>query len=96
MMLLIKTSNVPTALTGYLSRYLMELESGLFVGKVNRRLADHLWSQTETYAKDGYATGVLSGGSELGFTLRSHNHPTLTIKDMDGLTIPIINSRIQS
>jgi len=96
MMLLIRTANVPSSLTGYLSRYLLELESGLFVGKINRALAEHLWSQTAKYAKDGYATAVLSGGSDLDFTLRAHNHPTLTIEDEDGLPVPHIHSRTES
>ncbi|MEZ5323155.1 MAG: type I-E CRISPR-associated endoribonuclease Cas2e [Microthrixaceae bacterium] len=90
MVLLIKTTAIPASLTGYLSRYLLELESGLFAGTVSRRLADHLWRQVERYSAEGHAVGVFSGGNELGFTLRTHNHPTLDIRDFDGLPLPVI------
>lgn len=90
MFVVVKTTGVPPALTGYLSRYLLELESGLYVGKTSRRLAEFLWNQVRRYAGDGHALAVLSDGSELGFELRTHNHPRLTERDFDGIVLPVL------
>jgi CRISPR-associated protein Cas2 len=91
MIAMFKLTAVPQSVTGYLSRYLMELESGLYVGTTTRALAEHLWDQVVAYSGDGYAVAMFSGGSELGMTLRTHNHPTLTILDNFGAPLAAIS-----
>jgi CRISPR-associated protein Cas2 len=90
MVLVMRTTTVPDSLTGFLSRYLAELESGLFVGRVSRRLAERLWELATEHCGPGSVVAVLSGGSEAGYTLRVHNHPTLTVQDLDGLPMAVI------
>ena len=80
-----QTAAVPNATTGFLSRYLSELESGLFVGTLSRRLADRLWESIGNACGSGHAIGIFSGGSEAGYTIRVHNHPVLEVVDFDGL-----------
>lgn len=93
MFVVIHTEAVPNSLTGFLSRYLYELESGLFVGRTSRRLYEHLWSQVEAWASPGHAVGICSSKDDQGFALRQHNHPVLTVLDLDGLSVPLITSR---
>ena len=76
----------PAGLRGYLTRWLLEISSGVFVGKVSSRVRDDLWSATLDLAKDGRSIMVYSANNEQGLDFRVHRH-SWTPTDFDGLTL---------
>ena len=47
----------PHSVEGYLTRFLSEVQAGLFVGKVSARVRDLLWERIEKeMSEDGRAT----------------------------------------
>ena len=87
MMVLIVTA-CPAGLRGDLTKWLMELAPGTFVGDPSARIREILWDRTVELCKDGRALLVFSATNEQGMEFRTHRHdwePT----DFDGLTLMV-------
>ena len=85
MMVLIVTA-CPAGLRGDLTKWLMDLSPGVFVGTPSARIRDLLWDRTIELCKDGRALLVYSSNNEQGMEFREHRHawkPT----DFDGITL---------
>lgn len=85
MMVLVVTA-CPAGLRGDLTKWLMELSPGVFVGNPSARVRELLWERTVDLCKDGRALLVQSAANEQGMEFREHRHswkPT----DFDGLTL---------
>lgn len=77
---------VPQGLRGDLTKWLIEVSAGVFVGRVSARIRDYLWSRVVGECREGRCILVYSSNSEQGFEFRSHNHgwaPT----DFDGVVL---------
>lgn len=46
-MMVISLTNSPSQLRGYLTRYLSEVQAGLFVGCCSTRVRDALWNRVK-------------------------------------------------
>lgn len=76
----------PVGLRGHVTRWLLEISPGVYVGKLTQRTRERLWQQVLEYSKTGRAIMVFQQKNEqgLGFkTLRSEWNPI----DMDGLQL---------
>ncbi|MFH8986755.1 type I-E CRISPR-associated endoribonuclease Cas2e [Streptomyces sp. NPDC017940] len=85
-MTVIILANCPAGLRGFLTRWLLEISPGVFLGSPSARIRDHLWDEVRQYANQGRALLVHQTDTEQGFTFRTHNHawhPT----DHEGLTL---------
>lgn len=85
MMVLVVTS-CPAGLRGDLSKWLIELTPGTFVGSPSARVRDLLWKRTVDLCKDGRALLVYSAANEQGMEFKTHRHhwePT----DFDGISL---------
>lgn len=69
-MIIMVLQNVPTALRGKLSTYLIETMNGVFVGDLSARVRDKLWAICENGRKDGVVFQAWSTNNEQGFTMR--------------------------
>ena len=85
MVVLILTA-CPAGLRGHVTRWLLELSPGVFVGKVSTRVRDELWQRVVESVKDGRALMVFSKRSEQGLGFRVHRHDWEPC-DFDGLTL---------
>lgn len=85
MMTLVLTA-CPPGLRGDLTKWLMEISPGVFVGHPSARVRDHLWLRTVELCKDGKAILVYSALNEQGLEYRVHNHDWNPV-DVDGLTL---------
>lgn len=74
----------PAGLRGHLTRWLLEISAGVFVGKVSARVRDELWGQVLELAKDGRAILVYQTDQEQGLAFEVHRHHWSPV-DMDGL-----------
>lgn len=82
-MITLVLSKVPTGLRGHLTKWLLEVAPGVFVGRVSARVRDELWELTEAMAEDGTAVMILTAKTEQGFEVRNHGHRWEPV-DLDG------------
>jgi len=76
---------VPLQLRGELSRWLIELCSGVFVGDVSALVRDHLWGKCCQRRCMGEVIQIWSTNNEQGFAMRAQGLSKREIVDYDGL-----------
>jgi CRISPR-associated protein Cas2 len=76
----------PVGLRGHVTRWLLEISPGVFVGKVSTRVRDELWQRVLELVKDGRALMVFSRRGEQGLSFRVHRHDWEPC-DFDGLAL---------
>jgi CRISPR-associated protein Cas2 len=79
-------ANCPAGLRGFLTRWLLEISPGVFLGSPNARIRDILWEEIRTYSGQGRALLAHTTDNEQGFTFRTHDH-TWHPTDHEGLTL---------
>ena len=79
-------TNCPAGLRGFLTRWLLEISAGVFVGNPSARIRDALWHEVQQYAGQGRALLAHTTNNEQGFTFRTHDHAWHPI-DHDGVTL---------
>lgn len=77
---------VPAGLRGVLTRWLLEIAPGVFVGFVSRRIREHLWERIVEGVGRGRAILVFSQRSEQRLAFWVHGHDWKPV-DFDGLTL---------
>lgn len=85
-MTVIILTNCPVGLRGFLTRWLMEISPGVFLGAPSTRVRDALWNEVRAYSGQGRALLAYQTNNEQGFTFETHDHawhPT----DHEGLTL---------
>lgn len=85
-MIVVSLTNCPPRLRGDLTRWLMELNTGVYVGNVSARVRDELWQRICEHVRDGRATMVFSTNNEQGMDFRVHN-TTWIPTDFDGIQL---------
>jgi CRISPR-associated protein Cas2 len=74
----------PAGLRGHLTRWLMEISPGVFVGQISARVRDLMWLRVLELAKDGRAIMVHSSDNDQGMEYRLHRHDWIP-EDFDGI-----------
>lgn len=82
-MIVLVVTACPSGLRGDLTKWLMEISSGVFVGRPSARVRDLLWERTVDLIKDGRALLVYSADNEQGLEFRTHRS-NWTPVDFDG------------
>ena len=84
----INAVSIPDHLRGYLSRFLSEVTTGLYVGVVSARVRDNLWERAVSAADTGSITFIYNDPArEQGFSLRSTGVNSRSILDLDGMLV---------
>ncbi|MCG7429219.1 type I-E CRISPR-associated endoribonuclease Cas2e [Dermacoccus nishinomiyaensis] len=83
-MVVIVLTACPAGLRGHLTRWLLEISPGVFVGKVTSRLRDELWKQVLEECRSGKAFLVEPAQNEQGCRFRTHRHDWEPV-DLDGV-----------
>ncbi len=95
-MVVIILENVTASVRGELTRWLLELRAGVFVGKVSAMVRDKLWeSVCSKVGKKGGGFLLHPINTEQGYVIRSIGTTTRTIEDYDGLFL-IRSSKVQN
>lgn len=71
---------------GDLSKWLCEINTGVYVGTVSGRVREELWNRVCAHLKNGRATMVYSANGEQKMMFRVHNS-NWTPVDFDGITL---------
>ncbi|MGV3016738.1 type I-E CRISPR-associated endoribonuclease Cas2e [Rothia sp. 88186D007BW] len=88
MFIVLSATAIPEHLRGYLSRFLSEASTGLYVGNVSKRVRENLWARCVLAAKEGSFTMVTSDRqSEQGFTIQSVGAQSRPVIELDGLSL---------
>lgn len=86
-MVVVVLERVNVGLRGELTRWLLELQPGVFVGKLNARVRDRLWEYICGKMRGGSALLVHTANNEQGFAFRFWGSPTRWPVDLDGLVL---------
>ncbi len=78
---------VPKSLRGELTRWLVEVDTGVFVGRVSAAVRDLLWEKVAEKSADGRCAIAYNTNNEQGFTIKLHNYPDRRVRDFDGLVL---------
>lgn len=85
-MIVITLTNCPPNLRGDLTKWLQEINTGVYVGRVSARVRDEIWERVKENAKSGTVTMVFSTNNEQRMDFRIHNTNWEPI-DYDGLKL---------
>lgn len=85
-MIVVSMTNCPPRLRGDLTRWLLEINTGVYIGNVNARVRDALWQRICEHIQDGRATMVFTAHNEQGMDFRVHNS-TWIPTDFDGIQL---------
>ncbi|GHJ29693.1 type I-E CRISPR-associated endoribonuclease Cas2 [Streptomyces sp. PRKS01-29] len=83
----------PEGLRGHLTRWLVEVNAGVFVGNPSRRIRDRLWETLATRIGDGQAVLVEPASNEQGWAVRTAGRDRWRPVDYDGLLLSARNRR---
>lgn len=85
-MVVLVVTACPAGLRGYLTRWLLEISQGVFVGHVTARVRELVWQEVCGNAKDGRALLVYSVRGEQRLAFKVHRHDWLPT-DFDGIQL---------
>jgi CRISPR-associated protein Cas2 len=78
---------VPTALRGELSRWLLEVQTNVFVGSVSSLVRSKLWELTCSQVSAGNCTVIYRTNNEQGFLIETFGYSRRTVEEFDGLQL---------
>ena len=84
-MVVMLMEKVPTSVRGELTRWLLELRAGVFVGNISALVRDKLWDMLCAKLRGGNALLQHSDTTEQGFAIRTHGESDRVIRDFEGL-----------
>jgi len=76
----------PEGLRGHLTRWLMEVSAGVFVGHVSRKVREELWDRVAELIGNGRALMAYSVPGEQRLAISTHGHHW-TPEDFEGITL---------
>ena len=91
-MTVIVVAACPVGLRGHLTRWLLEIAPGVFVGKVSNRVRDLMWLRVLDMVKTGRAIMVYSANNEQGLAFQVHDHDWQPI-DIEGINLMLRPAR---
>ena len=86
MMIVITLSCCPPKLRGDLTRWLVEIDTGIYVGNLSARVRDAVWERIRMNIGSGRATMVYSANNEQKLEFRIHNASWEPV-DYDGMKL---------
>ena len=85
-MIVLTLTDCPVSLRGDLTKWLVEINTGVFVGRVSARVRDKLWERVCGSVKQGRATLVFTARNEQHMDFRVHHSEWEPI-DFDGIKL---------
>lgn len=91
-MMVLILEKVPVGLRGELSRWLIEPQTNVFVGRVSAMVREKLWEKVCEGLRGGAATLLYASANEQGFSVRSMGQTNRSLINIEGLTLILIPS----
>ena len=83
-MVVMTLEKVPDSLRGELSRWLIEVQTGVYVGSLSATVRDLLWDKVVQHARAGRCTQLFRSNNEQGFVIRMHGEARRQLVDVEG------------
>ena len=90
-MIVIMMEKVPVGLRGEITRWMLELRPGIFVGNLSALVREKLWEHICEKIKGGAATLLHSAANEQGYTIRNFGDTNRKIRDFEGLQLIVVS-----
>lgn len=85
-MTVIVVAACPIGLRGHLTRWLLEISPGVFVGKISARVRDLMWVRVIEMVSTGRAIMVYTASNEQGLAFEVHDHNWEPV-DFEGINL---------
>ncbi|MEU7524735.1 type I-E CRISPR-associated endoribonuclease Cas2e [Saccharothrix sp. NPDC042600] len=85
-MTVIVVAACPVGLRGHLTRWLLEISPGVFVGSINTRVRELVWPRVVEMVRTGRAIMVHRANNEQGLAFKVHDHDWKPI-DYEGINL---------
>lgn len=85
----ITLKKVPPSLRGDLTRWMQEIETGVYVGNFNSKVREYLWNRVTDTVGSGEATICYSCRNEIGYSFHTYNSQRKVV-DYDGIPLVLI------
>lgn len=92
-MIVVVLSVTPERLRGELTRWLLEIDTGVYVGHLSARVRERLWLRIIEDVGRGRALMVWTARNEQRLAFNVHNH-AWSVADLDGIALMLAPSRI--
>jgi CRISPR-associated protein Cas2 len=86
-MIILILEHAPASLRGHLSRWLLQLKPGVFVGNVSARIRDVIWEKVQHYEKPVDGILLFKSNTEQGFRIRTWGSTWYEVCDLDGFYV---------
>ena len=86
-MVVIVLERVPVSLRGELSRWMLEVHAGVFVGTLSALVRDLLWEHVCDHMHAGAGAIIFQHNSEQGFEMRFCGKTSRKLRDFDGVQL---------
>jgi CRISPR-associated protein Cas2 len=86
-MVLLILENVTPSVRGELTRWMIEIQAGVFIGNITTLVRETLWKIVLEKMKGGAGILVHSAANEQGFLFRYCGESSRRIEDFDGLLL---------
>ncbi|GLZ38731.1 type I-E CRISPR-associated endoribonuclease Cas2e [Actinokineospora sp. NBRC 105648] len=83
-MTVIVVAACPVGLRGHLTRWLLEIAPGVFVGNISARVRHLMWQRVTDMVKTGRAIMVHKADNEQGLDFQVHSHEWIPV-DREGI-----------
>jgi CRISPR-associated protein Cas2 len=84
-MIVLVVSKAPRSLRGKLTRWLLQLKAGVYVGTLSARVRNRIWEATCESLRSGWAVMLFAAKTEQGFDIRAHGTSPVEFEDIEGL-----------
>ncbi len=86
-MIVLVLERVSPSLRGEVTRWLLEVRAGLFVGSVSAEVRDRLWEKACKGRGSGAGVLLHRASTEQGFAIQTCGEPGREIVDFEGLSL---------
>jgi CRISPR-associated protein Cas2 len=84
-MVILIVSKAPASLRGKLTRWLLQMKAGVYVGTLSLRVRDRLWDKTKESLRGGWAVMLYPAKTEQGFAVMASGKAPVEFVDLEGL-----------
>ena len=86
-MVVMVLERVPTSVRGELTRWMLELHAGIFIGDLSGMVREKLWELVCEKMAGGAGLLAYNSDTEQGFAVRFWGRPTKVIENFEGLNL---------
>lgn len=84
-MIVIIVERATPGLRGQLTRWMLEVRAGVFVGTLSTRVRDKLWALVKARNPKGGSLLITQARNEQGFAVETHGDTSRQVLDIEGL-----------